>query len=61
MRIMICKQVISVMFLLEVNNLVTSPVLDYDKERYEFEDRLIRGDLDLLADHYPHFLGLFHF
>jgi len=26
---------------------VTSPVLDYDKERYEYEDRLIRGDLDL--------------
>ena len=47
MRIMICKQVISVMFLLEVSNLVTSPVLDYDKERYEYEDRLIRGDLDL--------------
>ena len=53
MRIMICKQVIFVMFLLEVSNLVTSPVLHYDKERYEYEDRLILG-LGLPRHHRGH-------
>ena len=40
-------KVISVIFLLQVTNLVTSPILPYDKDRYEYEDKLIRGDLDL--------------
>jgi len=38
--------VITLMLLLQATNLVTSPLLRYDKERYEYEDRLISGDLD---------------
>jgi len=34
------------MLLLQATNLVTSPLLRYDKERYEYEDRLIIGDID---------------
>ena len=53
-----CNLVISVMFLLQVTNLVTTPILHLDKERFEYEDRLIRGDLDLpkknVRDYYYH-------
>jgi len=50
-------KVISVMFLLQVTNLVTSPILPYDKERYEYEDKLIRGNLDLTRQYSSY---LFH-
>jgi hypothetical protein len=55
MRSAYCKLVISVMFLLQVTNLATSPVLHFDKERYEYEDKLIRGDLDLPKKHLSYF------
>jgi len=35
------------MFLFQVTNLVTSPILYYDKERYEHEDKLIRGEMNI--------------
>ena len=35
------------MFLFQVTNLVTSPILYYDKERYQYEDKLIRGEKNI--------------
>ena len=57
MRLPECKLVISVMFFLQVTNLVTSPILHFDKEKYEYEDKLIRGDLDLAK---KHLMDFFH-
>jgi len=38
---------IPVLFLFQVTNLVTSPILYYDKERYQYEDKLIRGEKNI--------------
>eukprot|EP00092_Neocalanus_flemingeri_P057222 GFUD01067950.1.p1 GENE.GFUD01067950.1~~GFUD01067950.1.p1 ORF type:complete len:333 (+),score=81.11 GFUD01067950.1:485-1483(+) len=53
--------VISVMFLLKVTNLESSPMLHYDKERYEYEDKLIRGKMDVQKPSYKTEFGLFLF